>query len=667
MALWHLPCRFAWLAVLAASPPCPFWAVASSSCLDAATPEQIGHETSVGSGQSAAPTDEMACVREQKAGSKGIALMQIQRGNDLRNSQVKNSLHFTERREVSVGAHVQDPKRRSSSTTCRTASQGEACYDAVSWAMQYGVTQNPERYGGLTQNSSFKEFQAFFFRAGLNNHVCKELPCTTCHTSVKGEPCYAATVLAMESLASKTAEIPGLAANSTFEDVQAYLNQRGTDGCLKPCLPCQTAQEGSPCYTAVLWAMMYGITMHPEWYPGLAASSSFSDFQQFLHDSEVSQKDCPKAPCGDTVVQLAAAPVPTPSAPAPAERSPTPPSSSSSQSRFAVKEQTGAQIPAGGKISLFMLGSSNILWQWWPDKLHLFLSNMGYQVETNSRIHLSGMATQPLKAPKCDDDAELQTFPTLRVGQIGWCSWGFAYESRDDCNSDGFRSIAGYSVSCINAWGCNPDEGTAQMLEKPSDLAQAAQNSDVVIISGWVNDSRQKWTFFKCFNGQEVTPLQSTKITLSNLQRLIAAIHAVKPSVLIFVIALYPESQGVTVLPDSLGYVSDVNAAMRKGLEQLPNTYLVNYSLPLDAEVFQSLSPGHANCRGDAVIATSILEALYERKVIARSLALGSPEECPDGMSASACAQLSPVCCQRSALCSVAPDSTCRPYGPGAQ
>lgn len=44
-------------------------------------------------------------------------------------------------------------------TGCHTATVGEACYYAVSWAKQVGWKLRPHWYGGLTNESSFEEFQ----------------------------------------------------------------------------------------------------------------------------------------------------------------------------------------------------------------------------------------------------------------------------------------------------------------------------------------------------------------------------------------------------------------------------------------------------------------------------------------------------------------------------
>jgi len=57
---------------------------------------------------------------------------------------------------------------------------------------------------------------------------------------------------------------------------------------------CRLAVKGEECYEHVYWAMVHGIKLHPEWYAGLTTSSSFAEFQAYLHES--SHGNCP-APC----------------------------------------------------------------------------------------------------------------------------------------------------------------------------------------------------------------------------------------------------------------------------------------------------------------------------------------------------------------------------------
>jgi hypothetical protein len=57
---------------------------------------------------------------------------------------------------------------------------------------------------------------------------------------------------------------------------------------------CHTAAPGEKCYVDVDWAKKTGVRQHPGWYPGLNQSSSFKEFQTYLHGE--GRSDCP-VPC----------------------------------------------------------------------------------------------------------------------------------------------------------------------------------------------------------------------------------------------------------------------------------------------------------------------------------------------------------------------------------
>lgn len=71
-----------------------------------------------------------------------------------------------------------------------------------------------------------------------------------------------------------------------FEACAAVPGQTGSD--------CHTATESDECYGHVTWARGTGIKEHPEWYPGLDASSSFEDMQEHLWKQGLG--NCPQ-PC----------------------------------------------------------------------------------------------------------------------------------------------------------------------------------------------------------------------------------------------------------------------------------------------------------------------------------------------------------------------------------
>lgn len=65
-------------------------------------------------------------------------------------------------------------------SACHLAVRGEECYEHVEWAMQFGIASHPEWYPGLTQNSSFEEFQARLHN--INHGNCSE-PCPSLQPS----------------------------------------------------------------------------------------------------------------------------------------------------------------------------------------------------------------------------------------------------------------------------------------------------------------------------------------------------------------------------------------------------------------------------------------------------------------------------------------------------
>merc|ERR1711920_1199730 len=179
-----------------------------------------------------------------------------------------------------MGRSLQDatePQNRS----CHDTKEGESCYTAVTWAMEHGIVLYPEWYPGLHVGSSFAEFQAHLDNIG---HGGCSYPCDICHTSVPGEQCYQAVTWAMEHGITLHPEFYGnLTAGATFVDFQAALNRHNLERCPEPCGACHTAVEGERCYEGVMWEMEYGIHIHPEWYPELTANSSFEDVQAHLH------------------------------------------------------------------------------------------------------------------------------------------------------------------------------------------------------------------------------------------------------------------------------------------------------------------------------------------------------------------------------------------------
>uniref|UniRef100_A0A7S2J4F0 Uncharacterized protein n=1 Tax=Zooxanthella nutricula TaxID=1333877 RepID=A0A7S2J4F0_9DINO len=237
-------------------------------------------------------------------------------------------------------AHTED-KEPPQDHPCHIARRGERCYDAVIDAMTSGFASSEN---GLTTESTFEDFQAVLHSADASS-ICPR-PCS-CHTAKTGEACYQHVMWAkITGIGGHPEWYRGLSQESTIEEVQAYLHKDAKGSCELPCNPmgdisvrappphakpaveeaaretdsgaidaapgaqhfdaeheshCSTAVKGQTCYDDVMFGVKQGITEHPEWYPGLSASSSFEDFQGVLHRNPELQ--CPKpCPCKTAVV-----------------------------------------------------------------------------------------------------------------------------------------------------------------------------------------------------------------------------------------------------------------------------------------------------------------------------------------------------------------------------
>jgi hypothetical protein len=73
---------------------------------------------------------------------------------------------------------------------------------------------------------------------------------------------------------------------------------------------CRDASVGELCYQAVTWAQTVGILQRPSWYTGLSKSSTFKEFQAYLHKERGSlcKMPCPDAAGASTAAGGAAQP-----------------------------------------------------------------------------------------------------------------------------------------------------------------------------------------------------------------------------------------------------------------------------------------------------------------------------------------------------------------------
>jgi len=133
------------------------------------------------------------------------------------------------------------------SPPCRTAQPGEECFEAINWAMTSGIVSNPEWYTGLSTSSSFEDFQDYFFSEKVNGGVCAAPACEACHTAVEGEACYDAVQWVINTgLTTHPDWYPTLSSTSSFQDIQEFLHASSSnDNCAKPCAAmCTSSSAG---------------------------------------------------------------------------------------------------------------------------------------------------------------------------------------------------------------------------------------------------------------------------------------------------------------------------------------------------------------------------------------------------------------------------------------
>jgi len=210
---------------------------------------------------------------------------------------------------------------RAQQASCHDAVLGETCYNDTLWAMDYAIHTRPEWYPGLTNESSFADFQAhlhlcFWDRCPMPCAATEEHECTlvgrfwsnaTCEDAAAGSQCHAEVTWAMEHGIFLDPEwYPSLSETSSFSQFQYRLFQGQeagleTHSCKEPC--CHDTLPGERCHEDATWAMQYGINI-PEvnhWYPpSLTNESDFSEFQAYLH--LCFPERCP-VPCASTSLE----------------------------------------------------------------------------------------------------------------------------------------------------------------------------------------------------------------------------------------------------------------------------------------------------------------------------------------------------------------------------
>eukprot|EP00928_Gymnodinium_smaydae_P054491 TRINITY_DN38247_c0_g1_i1.p1 TRINITY_DN38247_c0_g1~~TRINITY_DN38247_c0_g1_i1.p1 ORF type:complete len:401 (-),score=81.20 TRINITY_DN38247_c0_g1_i1:150-1352(-) len=339
----------------------------------------------------------------------------------------------------------------------------------------------------------------------------------------------------------------------------------------------------------------------------------------------------------------------------------------------------------GTEMNIYVIGSSNAVWQTWPDQLHLMLHRLGYTStprEWNEELKTLKHPCWGEKrkqcgdssAPICDDHDDFSKLETPRLGNVGWSSWGYAYENTDDCDDKMFREVEGHRISCVNAWNCKTEYSTEIPLAPLSKVVEEASKSQLVLMANWMNDAKQRYTTPKnvCYDEEDLDPTATTEISDYMIKKVIRAIHEKNPDVIVGVMAAYPEKDDTAneALPrvSTLGLIGTLNEHMRKGLEAEPNTIFVDYHFPNDQEVLQTLNSGHPNCRGDKAMATAVVDTLFKKGFIVRGLPEVESLKAAECEAAPSCDGLGSGCCIRNPQCHVGEDgSSCIGYGPGRQ
>jgi len=227
---------------------------------------------------------------------------------------------------------------------CHTAVVGETCHHHVQWAKTDGIRLHADWYEGLTEDSSFEQFQAYLHK---DSKMGCPRPCSRkelvgadetkatisktvhqatsevekadktaavattpapdldqskrpCHNAVKGDvkdgECYKHVMWAMETGINTNPEwYPGLNKRSSFEDFQTVLTKNPEVRCPRPC-PCHTAVPGEKCHESVAWVLRTGVTKHPSWYEGLSVDSRFEEVQARLQEDTNSTCQMPCTP-----------------------------------------------------------------------------------------------------------------------------------------------------------------------------------------------------------------------------------------------------------------------------------------------------------------------------------------------------------------------------------
>eukprot|EP00435_Cladocopium_sp_Y103_P022801 s1840_g5.t1 len=185
---------------------------------------------------------------------------------------------------------------------CENARSQSECAGKVREGLK-GIAAQPEKFTGLSQNSTYSDFQRYFHNAGLYNcsRPCfpQEEPC------FRFGPTYPGMYLVMwarKALLHHPDWFPDLSTTASPKDIAKALYMRGHDRTPRVCedgeeeghfVPaenmCTNGGPKSHCTTEVVDAMLHGFSDDPSKFVGLNVTSTFSDFQAYFHNAGMHQ------------------------------------------------------------------------------------------------------------------------------------------------------------------------------------------------------------------------------------------------------------------------------------------------------------------------------------------------------------------------------------------
>ncbi|CAK0838700.1 unnamed protein product [Prorocentrum cordatum] len=252
---------------------------------------------------------------------------------------------FEETSQEEVSTTIPEPIR-TGAEQCEDAVEGSHCYKAISRVIDVGIWMHPDKFRGLNRHSSRDQVQKYLYQYGRDEcswpcpkkqldksrRVLKRVEDMTekelgrymshewdgyvdsdeydPHEAV--QPSDAEATLGAPAVRSENASAaqdqPSVAAEETGDDnatlpstdedlpehVPVINPKRQTVAGLKD--SCRDAQVGELCYSAVTWAQGVGLHERPQWYTGLSKTSTFREFQAFLHKS---RPGICEMPCGN--------------------------------------------------------------------------------------------------------------------------------------------------------------------------------------------------------------------------------------------------------------------------------------------------------------------------------------------------------------------------------